>query len=99
MRIEHPRATRRTWTMPLLYRRAGQDEWIQARVINISESGAMFAPAHVEPGTTLEVMFATPVGLGSLPPGRLVCAADVVRTTPAGTVAVRFDECRFLINP
>jgi len=98
VQIEQSRATRLTLTVPLLYRRPGQAEWTQARVINISESGAMFAPANLEPGASIEVVFSTPVWLGSMPPGQLVCVADVVRTTPAGVAAVRFDECRFLID-
>lgn len=98
MRAETLRAKRLTLTVPITYRLAGEDAWLQGRIVNISKSGVMFAPAAVEPGRTIEVIFSTPIPIESLAAGKLICVAEVVRTTPAGSAAARFDQCRFLIE-
>ena len=98
MRAETVRAKRLTLTAPITYRRAGEDAWLQGRIVNVSESGVLFAPTELEAGRSIEVIFSTPVLIDSIGPGTLVCVAEVVRTTPAGTAAARFDECRFLIE-
>jgi hypothetical protein len=38
------------------------------------------------------------VQVGSLSTGKQVCAAEVVRASDIGATAVRFDECRFLLE-
>jgi hypothetical protein len=98
MRTETPRAKRLTLTAPITYRLTGSDDWLRGRVLNISESGVMFGPTAVDSGCSIEVIFSTPISIESLPPGKLICIAEVVRTTPAGTAAARFAECRFLIG-
>ena len=98
LQADRPRAKRLTFPVAISYRLADSEDWLQARVLNISESGMMFAPAAVEPGRAIEVIFATAVPIESLPQGKLICIAHVVRATPAGTVAARFEACRFLLD-
>ena len=73
-------------------------DWLYSRILNLSDSGVLFGPTNLEPGTEIEVILLSPINVGSLAPGRLVCAAEVVRTTETGAAAVRFAECRFLIE-
>ena len=82
----------------LTYRIPGEDHWNNSRVLNISDSGVLFGPTTLRPGTAVEVMFSTPTDIGTLGSGRQVCAAEVVRTTDTGDAAVRFEECRFLLD-
>ena len=92
------RSERLALPIPITYRIAGDDHWIHSRVLNISDSGVLFGPAGVGPGTPLEVIFAAPVNIGTMASGKLVCAAEVVRTTEDGSAAARFAECRFLLG-
>jgi hypothetical protein len=93
-----PRAQRVELPIPITYRRTNDDHWFQARVVNLSESGVLFGPSELEPGTPVEVMLSLPIQVGSLATGRQVCAAEVVRATDIGAVAARFEECRFLLD-
>jgi len=93
-----PRADRLSLGIPILYHRPGDDHWFQARVVNLSESGVLFGPSELEPGTPVEVILSPPVQVGTLASGKQVCVAKVVRTTEMHAVAVRFDECRFLLG-
>jgi hypothetical protein len=98
MRLETARAQRLALPLPVSYRTPGDDEWLSARVRNISESGVMFAPADLHVGQTIEVILSTPVRIQSLAPGRLLFIAQVVRMTADYGVAAQFDECRFLLD-
>lgn len=93
-----PRAARLALSIPITYRRKSEDHWSSGHVLNISETGVLFGPADLMPGTPIELVLSPPVAIGSMPPGRQVCVAEVVRTTPTGTVAARFQECRFLLE-
>ena len=93
-----PRADRVALGIPILYHRPGDDHWFQARVMNLSESGVLFGPSELEPGTPVEVIISPPVQVGGLAAGKQVCVAKVVRTTEMQAVAVRFEECRFLLE-
>ena len=84
--------------IPITYRIPGDDHWIKSRVLNISESGALFGPTTLSAGTPIEVMFSAPQDIGKLGSGRQVCVAEVVRTTESGEAAVRFEECRFVLD-
>ena len=92
------RSERLAVPIPITYRIPGDDHWINSRVLNISESGVLFGPTTLRPGTPVEVMFSAPQNIGTLGSGKQVCAAEVVRTTDAGDAAVRFEECRFLLD-
>ena len=93
-----PRAERVAVAIPILYRRAGDDDWMNARVVNLSESGVLFGPTGLEPGAPVEVMLSPPAHIASLATGRQVCQGAVVRVTDIGTAAARFDECRFILE-
>ena len=93
-----PRSERLAMPIRLTYRIPGDDRWTSSLVLNISDSGVLFGPTTLRPGTAVEVMFSTPTDIGKLGSGRQVCAAEVVRTTDTGDAAVRFEECRFLLD-
>ena len=84
--------------IPIMFRRSGEEDWLSGRVVNLSESGVLFGPTELAPGTMIEVLLAPSVQVGSLTTGKQVCAAEVVRATDIGVTAVRFDECRFLLE-
>ena len=65
---------------------------IASRVVNLSESGALFGPTELTPGTSVEVILSPPMQVGSLPTGKQVCSAEVVRATEVGAVAARFES-------
>ena len=93
-----PRSDRLALPIPITYRIPGDDHWINSRILNISESGALFGPTGLDRGAPVEVMFSAPRDIGMLGSGRQICVAEVVRTTDAGDAAVRFEECRFLLE-
>lgn len=93
-----PRASRLALSIPIAYRRVGDDHWFQSRVVNLSESGILFGPTELQPGAAIEVMVSSPIDIGALARGRQVCAGQVVRTTHAGAVAVRVGACRFMLD-
>lgn len=99
MRSETPRARRLLLTLPITYRTVDDGEWLRGRIVNVSESGVLFAPADVEPGMNVEVIFTTPVPIDSIAPGRLICSGTVVRVDSGWVAAACFDECRFLLEP
>jgi hypothetical protein len=92
------RAQRVDLPVPILYRRMSDDHWFQAKIVNLSESGVFFGPTELQPGALVEVMLSPPIQVGSFATGKQICAAEVVRTTETGVAAVRFGECRFLLE-
>ena len=93
-----PRAQRVQLPIHIMYRRPTDDDWLSARVMNLSESGALFGPSELVPGTPVELVVSPPMQVGSFAMGRQLCVAEVVRTADMGAVAVRFKECRFLLD-
>ena len=93
-----PRAERVALPIPIMYHEPGDEQWFHAKVVNLSESGVLFGPSELPPGTPVEVIISPPTQIGGLAPGRQVCFAEVVRTTEMPAVAVRFEECRFLLD-
>ena len=98
MRVVLPRAKRMPLLIPITYRRAGEEHWLQSRVLNMSDSGVLFGPTNLEPGTSVEVIFSAPIQVGSMAPGQTICVGEVVRTTELGAAGARFEECRFLLE-
>ena len=98
MKVLTPRADRVPLPISLTYRVAGDDHWLQSRVANMSESGVLFGPTNLEPGVGVELILSSPISVGTIAPGRVVCAATVVRATEGGTAAVRFETCRFVVE-
>jgi PilZ domain len=101
MRTHTARAERVRLWIPIRYRVVGDDTWFESRILNISDSGVLFGPASLDapPGTGVEVMFASPVQIGTMAPGQMMCVGEVIRTTEAGQLGARFDECRFVLDP
>lgn len=98
MRTMIERADRLALKIPITYRAEGDDHWFQSRVMNMSDSGVLFGPTELTPGTSLEMIFSPPVQVGTMAPGQTVCVGAVVRTTEVGIVGARFQECRFLLE-
>ena len=92
------RARRMRLPITIVYRRVNGHRWHQARVVDVSETGVLFGPTDLEPGAPIEVTFSSPVDVGSFAAGKQVCPAEVVRTTDTGAAAIRFDNCRFLLQ-
>jgi hypothetical protein len=93
-----PRATRVALSIPIAYRRVGDDHWFQSKVVNLSESGILFGPTELQPGTSIEVVVSPPMHVGSLSRGKQLCGGHVVRSTHVGAVAVRVNTCRFMLD-
>src|SRR5687768_18609144 len=92
------RAERLSLHVPITYRVAGDERWFQGNIVNISESGVLFEPTELQPGMPVELIFSTPVQIGSIASGKLVCLGEVVRTTEMGVAGARFEECRFMLE-
>jgi hypothetical protein len=84
--------------VPITYRVAGDDHWFQGRIVNISESGVLFEPTELQAGMPVELIFSTPVQVGSIASGKLMCVGEVVRTTEMGVTGARFEEIRFVLE-
>jgi len=93
-----PRADRLQLRLPITYRARGDEEWLLSRVVNLSESGVLFGPTGLSPGTVVEVIISPPVPVGARAPGPHVCAGMVVRTTEMGDVAAQFETWRVLLE-
>jgi hypothetical protein len=93
-----PRAERVLLPIPIFYRRTHDAEWVPAKVVNLSESGVLFGPTELEAGAAVEVILSPPIQVGTLATGKQVCVGEVVRTHEVGGVAVRFEDCRFLLD-
>ena len=93
-----PRADRLRLQIPITYRAQGDEDWLLSRVVNLSESGVLFGPTELQPGTVVEVIISSPVSVGSRASGPYVCAGKVVRTTEIGAVAAQFEACRILLE-
>lgn len=93
-----PRADRISFPIPIMYRRMGEPDWFPSKVVNLSDSGVLFGPTQIEPGTPVEIILSPPIQLGWIALGKQVCAAKVVRSMENGAVAARFDGSRFLLD-
>jgi hypothetical protein len=93
-----PRAQRVSTSIPVLYRHPGEATWLESRALNLSASGILFGPAQLHSGTQVEVMLSPQERVGPVTTGPQIYAGEVVRTTPTGDAAVRFDESWFVIE-
>ena len=98
MRATVPRANRVVLPIALTYRLAEDDQWLQGRVSNLSESGVLFGPTELQPGERVELIIVSPIAVKAMAPGRMVCIARVVRTTEVGATAALFEFCRFVVD-
>ena len=100
MRKPHiDRAERLRVSLPIRYRMAGHEHWLDSRIQDISDSGVLFGPViGSEPGTRVEMMFSSPMPIGSLAPGQMTCVGAIVRMNEQGQVGARFSQCRFVLD-
>ena len=87
------RSERIAFPIPIQYRRPGDADWCSSTVVNLSDSGVLFGPTELEPGTFVELALSPPIRAGWLVPGKQVRAGEVVRVD-GRSVAVRLGECR-----
>ena len=92
------RADRLRLQIPITYRQRGDEEWFLSHIVNLSESGVLFGPTELQPGTSVEVIISSPVPVGSRAPGPHLCEGKVVRITEIGTAAARFETWRGLLD-
>jgi hypothetical protein len=92
------RADRVALHISITYRLAGDEHWIHSRTVNMSETGVLFGPTNLQPGARVELLMASPIAIHSLPPGRVMCMARVVRTTEAGHAGAEFESSRFVVE-
>lgn len=92
------RADRVPLPIMVTYRLPGDDDWLQSRLVNMSDSGVLFGPTNLAPGATVELIISSPIPIGSMSPGVRVCVAKVVRTNEVGVTGARFEAWRFLIE-
>ena len=94
------RAERMRVRIPVRYRMAGHEHWLDSRILDISDSGVLFGPAtgSPEPGAHVEVMFSSPVAIGALAPGQMMCAGEIVRMNEQGQLGAKFETCRFVLD-
>ena len=92
------RAARIVLGIPVRYRPVGDHQWMDSRVLNLSESGMLLGPVPLPAGVQLELAFVVPGNFASFAAGRVRCVGETVRRTPYGAVGVRFDECRYLVK-
>jgi len=93
-----PRADRLQLRLPITYRTQGDEEWLLSRVVNLSESGVLFGPTELSPGTAVEVIISPPVPVGARAAGPHLCGCRIVRTTEMGDVAAQFETWRVLLE-
>jgi len=87
------RAERIAFPIPMQYRRPGDADWRSSTVVNLSDSGVLFGPTELEPGTFVELALSPPIRAGWFAPGKQVRAGEVVRVV-GRSVAVRLGQCR-----
>jgi hypothetical protein len=85
------RAARVSLPIAMTYRIAGESDWTHSRILNVSESGVLFGPTGLLPGTSVELAFSLPMRIGSLTVGRLVRRGRIVRVTELAAVGARFE--------
>lgn len=75
-----PRSRRIHMEMPILYRAAAGDPWIEGTIRNVSQSGVYFTTAAAMPATSrLEVIFTMPQEIAGQPEAKVLCRVDISR--------------------
>ena len=88
------RSERIAFPIPIQYRRPGDADWCSSTVVNLSDSGVLFGPSELTPGTFVELAFPPPIRAGWLAPDKQIRGGEVVRVD-GRSVAVRLGDCRF----
>ena len=66
--VFRPRAERVALKIPIAYYQTGDEQWFQAKVVNVSESGMLFGPSELSPGMPVESDVSPPMQIGALAP-------------------------------
>jgi hypothetical protein len=75
-----PRARRIHMELPILYRSAPGDPWIEGTIRNVSQSGVYFTTAGAMPtSSSLEVIFTMPQEIAGQPEAKVLCRVDITR--------------------
>jgi hypothetical protein len=85
------RAQRFAIQTALYYRKVGEEEWRQATMVNISESGVLFETAHAGwPKTAVEMRFSLGLGSEGASAAQAVCQGLIARAiTEPGSARVK----------
>jgi hypothetical protein len=76
------RAPRYRLSLPLKFRREGDDEWREGKVENISSTGVLFvAPEPLEPQTVIEIKLVLSIEFGTMAMGEIACNGQIVRAS------------------
>ncbi len=80
MEIQIARAPRYPISMPLRFRKHGEQAWRDGRVENISRTGLLFTVQEfLDKGTEVEMNFQLPVQLRGRSAGQVMCMGKIVR--------------------
>jgi hypothetical protein len=75
-----PRARRLHLEMPILYRHAASEPWIEGTIRNVSQSGVYFVtPAAMPTSNELEVIFTMPQEIAGQPEAKVFCRVEISR--------------------
>ena len=78
---ERGRAQRFTIHAPLRYRAAGDGNWRDGMIVNISKSGVLFQiDQGVPPHREIEMRFSLPTGMAGESAAHITCRCEVART-------------------
>ncbi len=78
-----PRAKRFIILLPLRYRKAGETQWHEGTILNMSGTGVLFQGDELlEPKIEVEIRFVMPTPAKKERPAEIVCYGTVVRTAP-----------------
>ena len=98
-----PRAPRFALSLPVQYRRHGEDKWETGDMHNISRSGLLFAAQQSHPvDARIELMFALPRVTRDELVGAVRCRGEVVRSARSGadhSVAMKILDYEFVRTP
>ena len=82
----------------IMFRRSGEEDWLAGKVVNLSESGVLFGPTELRPGTHGRGAAVAARAGGRLRHGQAGLRGRSRAGLGRGVTAVRFDECRFLLE-
>lgn len=80
--VTRPRAKRYEMSAPLMYRRAGDEEWTDGRTVNVSRTGVLFTgpPRVLDAAAEVQFVLMLPI-LGHPGRSRVQCQGRIVRVT------------------
>ena len=98
-----PRARRLHLEMPILYRAAAAEPWIEGTIRNVSQSGVYFVtPAAMPTASSLEVIFTMPQEIAGQADAKVFCRVEITRRVAAKDgknphgLAIEIVTCEYL---